>query len=214
MLKFLKITLFFVAFPAFAQKFEGIGRVATPLEIKGWDIDVKPNGEGLPIGKGTAKIGEPLYIEKCAACHGEFGESAGRWPVLAGGKGTLKSHDPVKTVGSYWPYASTLMDYIYRAMPYGNAQSLTPDELYAISAYVLHLNDIVKDDFVLDQNSFKTIKLPNEANFYLDDREKAEKHFWNKNRCMKDCVKTKAEVIGRARNIDVTPETGKAPRAD
>ena len=112
----------------------GIGREARPEEIAGWDISIRPDGKGLPPGKGTARAGEELFIEKCAACHGEFGESAGRWPVLAGGAGTLSSHDPVKTVGSYWPYTTTLIDYIRRAMPFGNAQSLSGDELYAIVA--------------------------------------------------------------------------------
>ena len=87
---------------------------ATPEEIAGWDIDIRPDGHGLPVGKGTVKQGEPLYMERCAACHGEFGESAGRWPILMGGAGTLASHDPVKSIGSYWPYASTVMDYIRR----------------------------------------------------------------------------------------------------
>ena len=85
-------------------------------------------------------------MQQCAACHGEFGESAGRWPILAGGDGTLASDDPVKSIGSYWPYASTVMDYIRRAMPFGNAQSLSNDELYAVTAYVLYLNDIIKDE--------------------------------------------------------------------
>ena len=121
-----------------ASKRLGIGREATPEEIAGWDIDIRPDGQGLPVGKGTVKQGEPLYMERCAACHGEFGESAGRWPILMGGAGTLASHDPVKSIGSYWPYASTVMDYIRRTMPFGNAQSLTNDELYAITAYVLY----------------------------------------------------------------------------
>ena len=112
----------------------GIGREATPEEIAGWDIDIRPDGQGLPPGKGTVKQGEAIYMEQCAACHGEFGESAGRWPILTGGAGTLASHDPVKSIGSYWPYASTVMDYIRRAMPFGNAQSLTNDELYAVTA--------------------------------------------------------------------------------
>ena len=122
----------------------GIGREAKAEEIAGWDIDVRPDGQGLPPGKGTVKQGEPLYMERCAACHGEFGESAGRWPILMGGAGTLASSDPVKSIGSYWPYASTVIDYIRRSMPFGNAQSLTNDELYAITAYVLsthHLPD-------------------------------------------------------------------------
>ena len=115
----------------------GIGREATPEEIAGWDIDIRPDGQGLPPGKGTVKQGEPLYMTHCAACHGEFGESAGRWPILIGGAGTLASHDPVKSIGSYWPYASTVFDYIRRSMPFGNAQSLSNDELYAVTAYVL-----------------------------------------------------------------------------
>ena len=92
---------------AVAHKKLNIGRAATAEEIAGWDIDIRPDGHGLPPGKGTVKQGEPLYVERCAACHGEFGESAGRWPILSGGNGTLASHDPVKSVGSYWPYAST-----------------------------------------------------------------------------------------------------------
>lgn len=120
----------------------GIGRDVTPQELAGWDIDIRPDGQGLPPGKGTVKDGEQLYMTHCAACHGEFGESAGRWPILSGGTGSLASPDPVKSIGSYWPYASTVMDYIRRAMPFGNAQSLTNDELYAITAYVLYLNDI------------------------------------------------------------------------
>ena len=119
---------------------------AKPEEIAGWDIDIRPDGQGLPPGKGTVKQGEAIYMQQCAACHGEFGESAGRWPIICGGDGTLASHDPVKSIGSYWPYASTVMDYIRRAMPFGNAQSLSNDELYAVTAYVFYLNDIIKDE--------------------------------------------------------------------
>ena len=198
-----------------AAKRLDIGREAKPEEIAGWDIDIRPDGQGLPPGKGTVKQGEPLYMERCAACHGEFGESAGRWPIISGGNGTLASHDPVKSVGSYWPYASTVMDYIRRSMPFGNAQSLTNDELYAITAYVFFLNDIVKsDDFELNDKNFGTIKLPNEANFYDDDREVTEKSFWRKNPCMQNCRSTEAKVTGRARVLDVTPEAGKGPKVE
>ena len=198
-----------------ASKPIGVGRVATPEEIAGWDIDIRPDGHGLPVGKGTVKQGEPLYIERCAACHGEFGESAGRWPILMGGAGTLASHDPVKSIGSYWPYASTVMDYIRRTMPFGNAQSLTNDELYAITAYVLFLNDVIKDEsFELNEKNFTSIKLPNQPNFIDDDREVAEKEFWRKSPCMTDCVPGEAKIIGRARAIDVTPETGTAPKVE
>ena len=147
-----------------SPKHLGIGRAAKPEEIAGWDIDIRPDGQGLPPGKGTVKQGEAIYMQQCAACHGEFGESAGRWPILSGGDGTLASDDPVKSIGSYWPYASTVMDYIRRAMPFGNAQSLDNDELYAVTAYVLYLNDIIKEEnFELNATTFKTIKLPNET---------------------------------------------------
>jgi hypothetical protein len=191
----------------------GLGREAKPDEIAGWDIDIRPDGHGLPPGRGTVKEGEPLYMTQCATCHGEFGESAGRWPILSGGMGTLASHDPVKSIGSYWPYASTVMDYIRRSMPFGNAQSLTNDELYAITAYVLYLNDVVRDEsFELNQKNFTSIKLPNEANFFDDDRDAAEKTFWKKKPCMTNCVPGEAKVTGRARVIDVTPEQAGKPK--
>ena len=138
-----------------------IGRAATPAEIAGWDIDVRPDGQGLPPGKGSVKAGEQVYIEKCAACHGEFGESAGRWPQVAGGQGSLKSDDPVKTVGSYFAHLSTVFDYVRHAMPFGDAQSLSNDELYAVVAYMLFLNDIVDDKFVLSKETYAKVKMPN-----------------------------------------------------
>ncbi len=200
--------------PASAQTRTGIGREATAAEIAGWDIDIRPDGQGLPPGKGTVKQGETLYMERCAACHGEFGESAGRWPLVAGGNGSLASHDPVKSVGSYWPYASTLMDYIRRAMPFGNAQSLENDELYAVTAYVLYLNDVIKnEDFELNAKNFGTMKLQNEKNFLDDDRPVAEREFWRNNPCMTDCAPGEARIVGRARVLDVTPEA-KGPKVD
>jgi cytochrome c len=193
----------------------GIGREAKPEEIAGWDIDVRPDGQGLPDGHGTVKAGEEIYMQQCAACHGEFGESAGRWPILMGGAGTLTSHDPVKSVGSYWPYASTLIDYIRRAMPFGAAQTLSNDDLYAVTAYVLYLNEVIKsEDFELNKNNFSSIKLSNEANFLDDDRESAEKEFWRKSPCMSNCAPGAAKVIGRARALDVTPDPGKGPKVE
>jgi cytochrome c len=201
--------------PAAADGKLGIGRAATPQEIAGWDIDVRPDGQGLPPGKGTVKQGEPLYVERCATCHGEFGESAGRWPMVAGGQGTLAGHDPMKTVGSYWPYPSTVIDYIRRSMPFGNAQSLTSDELYAITAYVLYLNDVVTDEeFELNAESFRSLALRNQAGFVDDDRESTEKAFWNKDPCMVDCLPQAARISGRATVLDVTPEPGKGPKVD
>jgi cytochrome c len=219
MSKYLKTIFLLVLFAASAGKADagklGVGREAMADEIAGWAISVRPDGQGLPAGKGKVKDGEPLYVERCAACHGEFGESAGRWPILAGGNGSLASHDPVKSVGSYWPYASTVMDYIRRAMPFGEAQSLSNDELYAVTAYVLYLNDVIKDEtFELNPNTFKKIKMPNEANFGDDDREIAEKEFWRKDPCMQNCLPGSAKVTGRARLIDVTPEQGKGPKVE
>ena len=196
--------------PALAQKKEaprayGIGRPATPDEIAGWNIDVRADGQGAPPGQGSVKAGEKVYLDKCAACHGEFGESAGRWPQLAQGKGTLASSDPVKTVGSYYPYLSSVFDYIRRAMPFGDAQSLSNDELYAVTAYVLNLNDIVDDNFVLSKETWGNVKMPNQSGFFDDDRQQAEKAFWNAKPCMKDC-RPPVKITGHAAVLDVTPD--------
>jgi cytochrome c len=192
----------------------GLGRAATPEEIAAWDTDVRPDGRGLPVGKGTVKQGDDLFQEKCASCHGEFGQGVGRWPVLAGGAGTLKADRPDKTVGSFWPDLSTVFDYIKRAMPYGNAQSLTNDEVYALTAYILSMNDIVKDEkFELNEKNFTSIKMPNAAAFFEDDRETSEKHFWNKNPCMKGC-RPAPKVTGRAMAIDVTPDGKSGPKVE
>ena len=183
----------------------GIGRAISAEQIAGWDIDVRPDGQGAPPGRGSVKDGEKVYLDKCAACHGEFGESAGRWPQIAQGKGTLASHDPVKTVGSYFPYLSSVFDYIRRAMPFGDAESLSGDELYAVTAYVLSLNDIVGDKFVLSKDTWGNVKMPNQGGFYGDDREKTEKAFWKRNPCMKDC-RGPVKITGHAQAVDVTPD--------
>jgi S-disulfanyl-L-cysteine oxidoreductase SoxD len=196
-----------------AERKLDIGRTATPAEIAGWDIDVRPDGQGLPPGKGSVKDGEAVYMAKCAACHGEFGESAGRWPQVAGGQGSLKSGDPVKTVGSYFAHLSTVIDYVRHAMPFGDAQSLTNDELYAVVAYMLFLNDIVDEKFVLSRETFAQVKMPNAGGFYDDDRETTEKAFWDPKPCMADC-KPEVAITGRARVIDVTPDEKGRPHAD
>ncbi|RXT55482.1 cytochrome C [Bosea sp. Tri-44] len=199
--------------PAPAAKL-GLGREALPEEIKAWDIAVRPDGKGLPPGKGTVKQGDEIFQAQCASCHGEFGQGNGRWPVLAGGMGSLKADRPEKTIGSFWPDLSTVFDYVRRAMPYGNAQSLSPDELYAVTAYLLYLNDIVKDeDFELSDKNFTSVKLPNAAAFYDDDRETTEKAFWGKEPCMTNC-KPEVKITGRAVILDVTPDSKTAPKVD
>ena len=200
-----------LAVPALAQDKKerirnyGIGTVATAEQIAGWDIDIRPDGTGAPPGKGSVKEGEALYMERCAACHGEFGESAGRWPPLAQGKGTLASNDPVKTVGSYYAHLSSVFDYVRRAMPFGDSQSLKNDELYAVVAYLLYLNDIVDDKFVLSKETWAQVKMPNAGGFYDDDRETSEKAFWTAHPCMTDC-RSPVGVTSRARALDVTPD--------
>jgi len=114
-----------------------LGRLALDEEIAAWDIDVRPDGVGLPQGAGNAVDGGVLYDANCASCHGDFGEGTGRWPILAGGFDSLQEERPEKTIGSYWPYLSTVYDYIRRAMPFGNARSLSDDDVYAITAYIL-----------------------------------------------------------------------------
>lgn len=183
----------------------GIGRPATAEEIAAWDIDVRADGQGLPAGKGNAAEGEPIFAEKCASCHGDFAEGLSRWTVLAGGRGSLKSDNPVKTVGSYWPYLSTAYDYIYRAMPFGNSQSLKPDEVYALIAYILLMNNIIEDDqFALSDKTFTSVRLPNENNFIEDNRPDTAT-LMDGEPCMKDC-KPKVEVTMRASVLDVTPK--------
>ena len=154
--------------PALAQgKKLGIGHAATPEQIAGWDIDVRPDGAGAPPGKGSVKQGEEIYMTQCAACHGEFGESAGRWPQLAQGKGTLATHDPVKTVGSYFAHLGTLFDYTRRAMPFNTPETLTNDEVYALTAYLLSLSKIVGENEVMDATTLPAVKMPNRDNFII-----------------------------------------------
>ena len=184
-----------------------LGRRATDDEIAAWDIDVRPDGTGLPVGRGNAIDGEELFTEHCAACHGDFGEGTGRWPVLAGGQGTLTDQRPVKTVGSYWPYLSTVYDYIRRAMPFGNARALSDDDVYALTAYVLYLNDVVtEDDFELSNENFGDIHLPNEDGFKPDDRLEEPEYAGKKEPCMTDCKPEKVKVEMRAAVLDVTPD--------
>lgn len=186
----------------------GLGRLATAAEVSAWDIDIRPDGKGLPVGRGTVAMGEPLYTDNCAACHGDFGEAVGRWPVLAGGFDTLTRERPEKTIGSYWPYLSTVYDYVRRAMPFGNARMFSDDEVYALTAYLLYLNDIVDDEeFELSNDNFSEITMPNAGNFIPDERAD-EPHYASKAEpCMADCKPGAVEITMRARILDVTPDS-------
>jgi S-disulfanyl-L-cysteine oxidoreductase SoxD len=148
----------------YAAERYGFGRPATPQELAGWDIDVSPNGAGLPPGRGDVRQGEAIFAAKCASCHGANGEGK-PMDQLVGGVGTLRDKKPKRTVGSFWPYATTLFDYVRRAMPLNAPQSLTPDEVYAVSAYVLFLNGIVPQDATLDADNLAKVKMPNRDGF-------------------------------------------------
>ncbi|AAV94303.1 c-type cytochrome [Ruegeria pomeroyi] len=217
MSKFPKLTLtaslaaLMLSAPAWAGEF-GLGRPALPEEIAAWDLDVSPDGTGLPAGSGSVEDGEMVFADNCAICHGDFAEGVDNWPKLAGGMGTLDRDDPLKTVGSYWPHLSTAWDYVNRSMPFGNAQSLSPDEVYAIVAYILYSNDLVDDDFVLSNENLAAFELPNAEGFIIDDRETAEAHFWTAEPCMENCKDT-VEITMRARVLDVTPDAGGAEEA-
>ena len=147
----------------------GIGRPAAPEILAAWDIDVRADGGGLPPGHGGVRDGAVLFGARCAACHGANGEG-GSADALAGGRGSLATAKPVRTVGSYWPYATTLFDYIRRAMPFDAPQSLSADETYALSAYVLHLNGLVPADTVLDAGTLPKVAMPNRNGFTGDVR--------------------------------------------
>ena len=147
----------------------GLGRPATDLEIQHWNIDVAPTGEGLPPGRGTAKQGAAIFATKCASCHGPTGQE-GPMDRLVGGAGTLGSQKPVKTIGSYWPYATTLYDYVYRAMPFPAPQSLSSDEVYSVVAWLLYQNGIIAEDTILDAHSLPGIRMPNHNGFVPDPR--------------------------------------------
>src|SRR5467141_3092816 len=145
----------------------GLGRLAAPDEIASWDISIGPDGAGLPPGRGTPKEGEAVYAEKCVACHGEKGAGKPN-DQLVGGRGSLSGDQaPIKTVGSFWPYATTLFDYVRRAMPLGAPKSLSDDEVYAVAAYVLQLNGIIGEADVMDAHTLPKVQMPNRDGFIL-----------------------------------------------
>lgn len=190
--------------PAPTAVLMGLGRAAMAEEIAAWDKDVLPDGRGLPEGRGDVYTGEEVFADRCAICHGDFAEGVDNWPVLAGGFDTLADKDPVKTVGSYWPYLSTVWDYVNRSMPFGEAQTLTPDEVYAIVAYILYSNDLVDDEFELSHENFSEFEMYNAEGFITDDRATKEYPLWRTEPCMENC-KDVVEITMRASVLDVTP---------
>ncbi len=147
----------------------GVGRAPTPEEVKAWDISIAPDGTGLPEGSGTVAQGKEVYASKCAKCHGGQAQG-GDDAALVGGKGTLASAKPLRTVGSYWPYATTLFDYVHRAMPFKQPGTMTPNQVYSVSAYVLFLNGIIEENAVMDAKTLPQVKMPNRNGFVHDPR--------------------------------------------
>jgi S-disulfanyl-L-cysteine oxidoreductase SoxD len=146
-----------------------LGHPAALEEIALWNTDVGPQGEGLPPGRGTVSEGAVVYAAKCSKCHGASG-TEGPMDRLVGGRDTLTTSSPLKTIGSYWPYAPTLYDYIHRAMPYDAPQSLTAEEVYAVTAWLLYQNGIVPEDAVMDARTLPAVEMPNRHGFVPDPR--------------------------------------------
>ena len=173
--RFIAMVLVIAPVVALAQKPLGIGRTATSEEIARLDIDVRPDGKGLPDGKGTVAEGAKVYAAKCQSCHGVSGQggSADRLVDRESGKNWDFAINPklVKTVGNYWPYATTLYDYTNRAMPFMQPGTLTPDETYSLVAYILNLNKIVPDEAVMDKTTLPKVVMPSKDRFVTDNRK-------------------------------------------
>lgn len=151
----------------------GVGRVPTPEEIGAWNLTIPPDGEGLPMGSGTAVLGNLIYTERCASCHGDEGKDP-KYYILVGGRGTLTTAKPVVTVGSFWQYATTLWSYIRRAKPIDEPGLFSADQVYAVTAYLLFLNDIIGETDVLDANTLVQIRMPNRDGYVPDPRPDVE----------------------------------------
>ena len=147
----------------------GVGRTPTPEEIRDLGSAIAPDGQGLPAGSGSVSEGRAVFAAHCARCHGPTGEGD-VGARLVGGQGTLRTPRPLKTVGSFWPYTTTLWDYINRAMPFDKPGGLSPSEVYAASAFILNLNGIIDDTQVMDAQTLPKIRMPNRDGFVSDSR--------------------------------------------
>lgn len=181
----------------------GIGRAATVQEIAGWSIAVRGDGQGLPPGRGTAREGDELFQQHCASCHGDFGEGIDRWPALMGGRGSLTTDQPRRTVGSFWQHAPSVFDYVRRAMPYTAPQSLTNDEYYALTAYILQINEIITEDAVMDRESLPRVEMPNRNGFVLEGRPDTQNAA-----CMTGCRQGRAVGVTMDSRQFVAPGSG------
>ena len=166
MRKFFCVVMFAAA--VYGQKYH-VGRAATPDDVKATDQFIAPDGTGLPPGKGTAAEGRDTYSRRCARCHGQQGQGDEEGP-LVGGKGTLTSAKPLKTVGSYWPYATTIYDYVHRAMPFDNPGLLDANQTYSVVALILHMNGIIGEKDEMNAQTLAKVKMPNRDGFVRDNR--------------------------------------------
>jgi S-disulfanyl-L-cysteine oxidoreductase SoxD len=162
----------------------GYGKPISEADLAAWNIDIRAkDGTGLPSGKGSVAQGKEVYEAKCLACHGEDAKGGPVYATMVGGIGSFTTNQRVLTPGSMYPYAPILFDYIRRAMPMNEPQTLTNDEVYAVSAYLLHLNNLVPADAVMDAKAMTALKMPNRDGFIVDDRPDVKAV-----RCMKDCM--------------------------
>src|SRR6202142_860146 len=169
-----------------APDYSNVGRAPTQEEISTVDIGIGPSGRNLPPGSGTARQGAVIFAAKCAVCHGETGEGGSTAPALLGGKGTINTPRPIRSIGSYWPFATTIWDYINRAMPRNQGRSLEPDEVYALTAYVLYRNDIIKETDVINASTLPEIRMPNRNGFVpqrIEDIANVRKRGCQNGRC-------------------------------
>jgi cytochrome c len=169
---------------ASAQSRYGIGHAATPAQVAAWNLDVSPDVRNMPAGQGSVLRGREVFANQCAGCHGARGEGGSLGDKLAGGQDTLATPTPVRTVGSYWPYATTLFDYVRRAMPLNAPQSLSNEDVYAVSGYVLHLNGLLPEDAVVSAKTLTELKMPNRDGFVFDPRPDVRN-----TGCLRDCIK-------------------------